>query len=137
MGIELDMTLAASPELNGMEERMNRALVESAVAMLSHANMPKYFWAEEVVHAADIRNRFISPRRNSKPSNELMTGETPRVDHLRVFGSLAWTHVPKKNCIKLDDRCLRGVVVACYDNSLYKLWIQARKRLFCHAMLKV
>ena len=128
VGIELDMTPAASPELNGMAERMNRTLVESALAMFSHANMPKAFWAEAVAHAADIRNRFIAPRCNSKTSYELLTGETPRLDHLRVFGSLAWTHVPKKNRIKLDDRSLRGVVVACYDNSLYKLWIPSKKR---------
>ena len=42
------------------------------------------------MHAAEIRNRFICPRSDFKTAYELMTSTKPRVDHLRVFGSLAW-----------------------------------------------
>jgi hypothetical protein len=38
-------------------QRMNRTLIESARSMMSHANLPKDFWAEAVNTATFIRNR--------------------------------------------------------------------------------
>ena len=45
------------PQQNGVAERLNRTLVESARAMLSHSNLPNRFWAEAVSTAAYLRNR--------------------------------------------------------------------------------
>lgn len=96
LGIERDIVPPYCPEQNGIAERKNRTLIETAKAMMSHANLPLSFWAEAVVHAADIRNRFLSPRNHSMTSYEIMTGIKPRMDHLKVFGSISWSYVPKK-----------------------------------------
>ena len=61
-GIERVRIPPYAPEMNGLAERVNRTLMESARAMMFHGKLPVAFWAEEVVHAADIRNRFICPR---------------------------------------------------------------------------
>ena len=59
-GIEHKLTVPHSPQQNGVAERLNRILMESARAMLSHANLPKKLWAEAVATAAYIRNHTIT-----------------------------------------------------------------------------
>ena len=123
-GIERPRNPPYCPEVNGIAERANRSLMESARAMMQHANLPKQFWAEAVATAADIRNRFLCPRSDSTTSYEMLTGRKPRVDHIRVFGSKTWVHVPKEKRKKLDTKAREGVILACYDNSQYKVWMK-------------
>lgn len=96
--------------------------------MLIHARVPTEFWAEAVVHAADIRNRFHCPRNRKKTSYEVMVGRVPRVDHVKVFRCTAWLHIPRNKRKKLERKSEKGVVIGCYENSLYKLWIGSRKK---------
>lgn len=72
-GIEWTYSPPYSSNQNGISERANRTLVETALSMLTHAGLPKVFWAEAVEQAADIRNRFLAPRVGSKTSYELCT----------------------------------------------------------------
>ena len=81
--------------------------------MISHAKLPLSFWAEAVVHAADIRNRLLSPRNQHKASHEIMTGMKPRVDHLKIFGSICWTFFPKKLRKKMESNSEQRIVVGC------------------------
>ena len=83
--IEQSMTPPYSPNLNGMSERANRTIMESARAMLEHSSLPRTFWAEAVIHAARIQNMFFCPRDKTITSYELMTGNKPDVSYLRVF----------------------------------------------------
>ena len=66
--IEQSFAPAYAREQNGIAERFNRAVIESARAMISQAGLPRFFWAEAAVHAADIRNRFFGPRGSNKSS---------------------------------------------------------------------
>lgn len=125
-GIEHRMSLPSSPNLNGMVERANRTIMESARSMLEHASLPRKFWAEAVVHAARIRNMFFCPRNQFITSYELMTDRKPDVSYLRVFGSLGWYHVPRERRKKLDAKSELGIMIACQENRQYKLWIPSR-----------
>ena len=126
-GIERVHIPPYSPELNHLAERVNRTLIESARSMLFHAKMPAAFWAEAVAHAADIRNRFICPQSTFKTAYQLLTGMKPRVDHLLVFGSLAWALIPKNIRKKLYAKSEECVVIGCLENSIYKVWVRERK----------
>ena len=117
-GIERVRIPPYAPEMNGLAERVKRTLMESARAMMFHGKLPVAFWADEVVHDADIRNRFICPRSDRKTAYELMKNTKPRVDHLRVFGSLAWAFVPKEQRRKLDAKSEECAVIGCFENSL-------------------
>ncbi|CEG44602.1 retrovirus-related pol polyprotein from transposon tnt 1-94 [Plasmopara halstedii] len=56
-GIVQKFTPPYTPQLNGVAERMNRTLVESARCMMEHAGLSKIYWGKAVVTAAFLRNR--------------------------------------------------------------------------------
>ena len=51
-GICHELTVPHSPEQNGVAERMNRTLMESARLMMAHAGLPNHYWAEAIATAA-------------------------------------------------------------------------------------
>ena len=55
--IRHELTIAHTSEQNGVAERMNRTLVESARTMIAHAGLSNNYWAEAVATAAYLRNR--------------------------------------------------------------------------------
>ena len=107
-GIAQQLTTAYSPEQNGVAERMNRTLCEAARAMLFNAKLPKQYWAEAVSTAAYIKNRL--PTRVLKDEitpYQKWYGRKPNINHLRVFGSMAYAHIPQKLRQKLDSKCVK------------------------------
>ena len=100
-----EFTVPHSPEQNGVAERMNHTLVESARSMLSHAGLPKSFWAEAIATAAYIRNRMPTAAiREDKTPYEKWYGRKPDVSNLRVFGCMAYAHIPESQRKKLDKK---------------------------------
>ena len=86
---------------------MNRTLIESARAMIAHAGLPNSYWAEAIATAAYVKNRapttafeeYITPY-------ERWYGKKPNVTHLKVFGYIAYAHVPDVQPLrrKLDKK---------------------------------
>ena len=104
-GIRHELTVAHSPEQNGVAERMNRTLVESARAMIAHAGLPNRYWAEAVATAAYVRNRTPTTaiKQNTTPY-ERWYGRKPNLSHLKVFGCVAYAHIPNAERRKLDKK---------------------------------
>ena len=48
-GIRHELRVPDTPEQNGVSERMNRTLIESARSMIAHAGLPNMFWAEAIL----------------------------------------------------------------------------------------
>ena len=93
-GVRHELTITKNPEHNGVAERMNRTLVETARSILVNANLPHSFWAEAPSTATFLRNR--SPTKAvCGMTHEAWTGEKARVDGLRVFGCQAFVHYLK------------------------------------------
>src|ERR1700759_4587217 len=65
-GIRVETSARYTPEQNGVAERMNRTLVESARSMIHAQELGQENWAEAVVAAAYIRNRVISRSTDGK-----------------------------------------------------------------------
>ena len=102
MGIKHQTSAPYTPEQNGLAERTNRTLIEKARCMLSHAKLPRPYWAEAVRTAAYLKN--LSPSRvidNGIPE-EKFDGEASMYGHLNVFGCLAYVHIPKEKRKKFD-----------------------------------
>jgi len=116
-GIRHELTVAHSPEQNGVAERMNRTLVESARAMLAHANLSKMYWAEAVNTAAFLRNRVPTTAfRVPETPYYQWYGKKPDVSFLRIFGCAAYTHVPHCERQKLDKKAVKLRFVSYSEN---------------------
>ena len=105
-GIKHELTVPYSPEQNGVAERMNRTLVESTPAMIAHAGLSNTYWAEAVVTAAYIRNRSptVAIKEDVTPY-EKWYERKPSIAHLKVFGCVAYAHIPDSQRQKLDNNC--------------------------------
>ncbi|KAL4304010.1 hypothetical protein GQ457_10G012770 [Hibiscus cannabinus] len=129
-GIRRPLTVPRSPQQNGIAERKNRTILNMARSMLKAKNMPKEFWAEVVSCAVYLSNR--SPRKNvdNVTPQEAWSGRKPSVRHIRVFGSIAYAHVPDQGRLKLDDRSSKYVFIGYDSNSKgYKLFNPSNGRI--------
>jgi len=103
-GIRHEYTVPKTPEQNGVSERMNRTLVEAVRSMLSHSELPDKFWAEALSTAVYLRNRSLTRALCNITPYEAYTGVKPNVSNLRIFGCIAYAHVPKDERKKLDPK---------------------------------
>ena len=79
--------------------------------MLLDANLPHKFWAEAISTAAYLRNRSPTSAVEGTTPHEAWYGRKPRVEHLRVFGSTAYVHIPKDERGKLDSKSRKCILL--------------------------
>ncbi|BBG99019.1 BURP domain-containing protein, partial [Prunus dulcis] len=84
MGMERQLTVAYSPQQNGVAERKNRTIVEMAKCMMFEKGMPLEFWAETVNTAVYVLNRSPTKALDKKTPFEAYSGRKPGLKHLRV-----------------------------------------------------
>ena len=70
-----------SPHQNGVAERTNRILCESAVSMMEQAGVDRSYWAEAVSTTRYLSNR-IPTRATKVTSYERWYGKRPVLKHL-------------------------------------------------------
>jgi len=78
--------------------------------------MPKIFWAEAVNCVVYLSNRCPTKSLWNKTPQEAWSGRKPSVSHLRVFGSIGYTHISDQERSKLDDKIKRYIFIG-YDSS--------------------
>nr|GEX68420.1 copia-type polyprotein [Tanacetum cinerariifolium] len=69
----------------------------------------------QLIHT-DLCGPITPPSHDNKTLQEALNGLKPTVSHLRVFGSIAYVHVPSQRRLKLDDRSEKHVFVG-YDKQ--------------------
>jgi len=98
--------------------------------MLNEKNLPNYFWAEAVATAVYIMNRTHTMAVHGMTPEEKFTGKKPDVSHLRVFGYIAYVHVPDEKKSKLDLKAEKCIFIGysseqkgyrCFNPSIRKL----------------
>ncbi|CAL2266202.1 unnamed protein product [Prunus armeniaca] len=109
LGLERQLTVAYSPQQNGVAERKNRTVVEMARAMMHEKQIPLKFWAEAVSTAIYLQNRSPTSALDNTTPFEKFSGRKPSVKHLRVFGSLCYIHIPSQKRHKLEETGMKGV----------------------------
>ena len=127
-GVHHQLTVPKTPQQNGVAERINRTLVKTVRSMLADAKLPKRFWAEALSTATYLRNRKSV---NGMTPAEAWMGEKPAVDHLRVFGCVAYAHVTRDERHKLDPKARKCVFLGYgTETKGYRLYDPEHRRFF-------
>ena len=130
-GVRHELTVPKTPEQNGVAERANRTLVEMVRSMLVDSKLPPKFWAEALSTAVYLRNRSPTKAVEGMTPFEAWMGEKPGVEHLRIFGCVAYAHVAKEERKKLDSKT-RECVFLGYgaERKGYRLHDPKRTKVF-------
>ncbi|GJR69695.1 putative ribonuclease H-like domain-containing protein [Tanacetum coccineum] len=110
-GIKRELSVAKTPQQNGVTERRNRTLIKAARTMLADFKLPTTFWAEAVNTACYVQNRVIIVKPYNKTPYELFRGRTPTLSFMRPFGC----HVTILNTLdhlgKFDGKSDDGFII--------------------------
>ncbi|GJT30154.1 ribonuclease H-like domain-containing protein [Tanacetum coccineum] len=87
-GVLRQFSVARTPQQNGVAEKRNKTLIETAKTMLADSKLPTTFWAEAVNTACYMQNRVLVVKPHNKTSYELFHGRTPTLSFMRPFGCL-------------------------------------------------
>jgi Integrase core domain/gag-polypeptide of LTR copia-type/GAG-pre-integrase domain len=129
-GTSRQFTAPYTPEQNGVAERLNRTLMESARCMLKHAEMEDRYWGEAIMTAVYIANRCPTVAVDDVTPYEAFTGNKPSAEHLRVFGCDAFVHVPSEKRKKLDDKAIKCKMVGyCSESKCYRLLVPGTNKI--------
>ena len=117
-----ETTVEYTPEQNGKIERDNRTIIEMARTMLHSKNLNLKLWGEAVNTAVYIINRTYANKKNETPF-QLWYDKIPDISNFKVFGSLAFSHIPKQKRQKLDKKSEMGIMVGYGELTKgYRIW---------------
>lgn len=129
--ISLESTIGYHPEANGIAERSNRTIIEKGNSLRFHAGLPSEYWEFSFRTAVYLGNRLPIGNRDITPWTAWY-GTPPDITHYRIWGCVAYVHIPKKQRGKLDKRCWSGIFVGYKTTTtkIYYIWHPKKKQLF-------
>uniref|UniRef100_A0A2N9GD91 Uncharacterized protein n=1 Tax=Fagus sylvatica TaxID=28930 RepID=A0A2N9GD91_FAGSY len=122
-GIKRHFTVRKTPQQNGVAERLNRTITETARCLRLNAELPKIFWAEAVDVACYIINRSPRVALDGKVAEEVWTGQEVDYSFMRIFGCPAYVHISGEDRSKLDPKSKKCIFLGFKKGVKgYKLW---------------
>lgn len=107
-----------------------RTIVEAARTMIHSKKLPLKFWAEAVNTAVYVLNCTGPSPVKDKTSFELFFKKKPAINHLTVFGSEVFVHVPKEKRKKWNKKAKKGVLTGyCDDTKGYRVFIPEENKI--------
>jgi hypothetical protein len=100
--------------------------------MLNEKNLSNYFWAEAVANVIYIANQTPIVAIHGMTLEKKITSKKPDDSHLRVFGCIAYLHVPNEKRSKLDAKVEKCIFIGyfleqkgyrCFNPSIRKLQV--------------
>ena len=122
-GIVRQVSAPYSQQQNGVSERWNRTVVESARTMLTQARLTTAdYWTDAISTATHVRNRMPTSTLTDQTPFQAFYGSKPNIDYLRVFGCIAYSLTPKVKREKLDQTAQRCLMLGyAADYKAYQL----------------
>ncbi|GKB71025.1 retrovirus-related pol polyprotein from transposon TNT 1-94 [Tanacetum coccineum] len=109
-GISQNFSSPYTPEQNGVAERKNRTLIESARTMLSGSIFSKQYWIEAVATACYTQNKSTVVKSHLKTPYEIFRKRISNISYLHVFGCPVYIHNHKDHLGKFDKKKLMMVI---------------------------
>ncbi|GJZ35815.1 retrovirus-related pol polyprotein from transposon TNT 1-94 [Tanacetum coccineum] len=104
-GVAIHLTVAGTPQQNGLAERMNMTLLNKVRYLLIQSGLSDSFWAEATVTAEYLINRSPSTALKKKTPIDLWSRHPTNYEILRIFGCVAYPHVNQR---KLKPRAINA-----------------------------
>ena len=98
--------------------------------LLLHAKLPATLWGHAILHAAALL-RLRPTLLNPITSQQLLTGRTPNVSHLRTFGCRVWVPRPEPLRRTISAHREEGVYMGFDSPSILRYFVP-----FIGALLK-
>jgi hypothetical protein len=98
-----------TPQQNGVVDRNNRTLTEMANCMIQSKGLSLKYWVEEINYENYIVNRTTTKGLKNITPEEAWTKIKLDVSHFRIFGSIAWAHIPdekRKTLQPKSEKCI-------------------------------
>jgi hypothetical protein len=98
-----------TPQQNGVAKRKNCTLKELANCMIQSKGLSLKYWVEDINCENYIVNHTPTKDLKNITLEESWTKIKPDVSHFRVFGSIAWAHIPdeKRKALKpKSEKCI-------------------------------
>lgn len=128
--INHQLTVAYTPQHNGVLERKNQTVMEMARFMIIEKCLPKYFWVETVNTVVYLLNRLTTRSVKGMTPYEAWFGLKPSAKHLKVFGSVCYFHVPAVKRSKLDEKAELGILLDyAADSKGYRVYNMETKKI--------
>ncbi|GFU50324.1 retrovirus-related Pol polyprotein from transposon TNT 1-94 [Trichonephila clavipes] len=129
LGIKHEVTNSFTPEMNGVAERFNLTALDGIKTLLKSSEVPHKFWGEALLCFTYAWNRICHKDSNKTPF-EKYSGRKPSVLHLKPFGCLAYTGVPKQIRKKFDMRAKMGIMMGYAQRTKgYRIWLIDENKL--------
>lgn len=94
-GIKQETSCVETPMQNGVVERKQKHILETARCLFLQSNLPMKFWGDCVQCAVHLINRMPLTVLGGITPYEKFHGIKPKLDHLRVFGCLCFVSTLK------------------------------------------
>src|SRR5579871_3836214 len=95
--------------------------------MLHASGLGYEFWGEAVTTIVYLKNRSPTTTIISKTLFEVWFEKKPSLNHLRTFGCIAYTHIPKEKRHKLDWKTTKYIFLGYSGTNQYRLWDLEKK----------
>jgi transposase InsO family protein len=115
-GIQMKHIVPYTPQQNGVAERKNRTLKEMANCMIQSKGLSLKYWAKAINCANYIINHSPTKVLKNITPEEAWTKIKPDVSHFRVFGSIAWAHIPDEKRKALQSKSEKCIFVGYYED---------------------
>ncbi|RVW95141.1 Retrovirus-related Pol polyprotein from transposon RE2 [Vitis vinifera] len=139
-GILHQSSCAHTPQQNGVAERKNRHLVETARTLLLHSNVPFRFWGDAVLTACYLINRMPSSVLHDQIPHSLLFPDQPLYFlPPRVFGCTCFVHILTPGQDKLSAKAMKCLFLGysrlqkgyrCYSLETHRYFISADVTFF-------
>jgi hypothetical protein len=116
-GIKHEFSTPYTPQQNGVVERKNRTLIDIARTMLNEYKTTNIFWCEAINTACHAINHLYLHKKLKKTSNELLTGNKPKVSYFRVFGCKCFILNKKPKTSKFAPKVDEGFLLGYGSNE--------------------